>query len=60
MPEPQRDCLLHCFSVLAFDWFSDATPHVLDFTFAGLVQAVVFDSVSLLVASLENQRRQAI
>ena len=47
-------------SVLVFDWFFDPTPHVLDFTFAGLVQAVVFGSVSLLVASLEKQRRQAI
>jgi K+-sensing histidine kinase KdpD len=47
-------------SVLVFDWFFDPTPHVLDFTFAGLVHAVVFGSVSLLVASLERQRRQAI
>jgi len=47
-------------SVLVFDWFFDPTPHVLDFTFAGLVQAVVFGSVSLLVASLEKQRCQAI
>jgi len=47
-------------SVLIFDWFFDPTPHVLDFTFAGLVQAVVFGSVSLLVASLEKQRREAI
>jgi len=47
-------------SVLVFDWFFDPTPHVLDFTLAGLVQAVVFGSVSLLVASLEKQRRVAI
>ena len=47
-------------SVLVFDWFFDTTPHILDFTFAGLVQAVVFGSVSLLVASLEKQRHQAI
>lgn len=47
-------------SVLVFDWFFDPTPHILDFTFAGVVQAVVFGSVSLLVASLERQRRQAI
>jgi K+-sensing histidine kinase KdpD len=47
-------------SVLLFDWFFDPTPHILDFRFAGLVQAVVFGSVSLLVASLEKQRRQAI
>ena len=47
-------------SVLVFDWFFDPTPHVLDFTLTGFVQAVVFGSVSLLVASLEKQRRQAI
>jgi K+-sensing histidine kinase KdpD len=47
-------------SVLVFDWFFDPTPHILDFTFAGVVQAVVFGSVSLLVASLEKQRRHAI
>jgi K+-sensing histidine kinase KdpD len=47
-------------SVLAFDWFFDRTPHVLDFTFAVLLRAVVFVSVSLLVASLEKQRHHAI
>jgi K+-sensing histidine kinase KdpD len=47
-------------SVIVFDWFFDATPHILDFTLAGLVQVVVFGSVSLLVASLERQRVQAI
>jgi len=47
-------------SVLVFDWFFDPTPHILDFRFAGVVQAVVFGSVSLLVASLEKQRREAI
>lgn len=48
------------FSVLIFDWFFDPTPHILDFTVAGLVRAVVFGSVSMLVASLEKQRRGAI
>lgn len=47
-------------SVLVFDWFFDPTPRVLDFTLAGLVRAVVFGAVSLLVASLEKQRRQAM
>jgi len=47
-------------SVLVFDWFFDPTPHILDFTFAGLVQVVVFGAVSWLVASLEKQRRRAI
>jgi K+-sensing histidine kinase KdpD len=47
-------------SVLAFDWFFDRAPRVLDFTLAGLVQGVVFSAVSLLVASLEKQRRQTM
>lgn len=47
-------------SVLVFDWFFDVTPHILDFTLAGLVQVMVFGSVSLLVASLEKRRGQAI
>lgn len=47
-------------SVLVFDWFFDATPHILDFRLAGLVQVMVFGSVSLLVASLEKRRGQAI
>jgi hypothetical protein len=44
-------------SVLVFDWFFDPTPHVLDFTLAGLVQAVVFGSVSLLAASVSERNR---
>jgi hypothetical protein len=47
-------------SVLVFDWFFDRTPHILDFTLTGFVQALVFGAVSLLVASLEKQRRHAI
>jgi len=47
-------------SVLVFDWFFDRTPHVLDFTLAVVYRAVVFGSLSLLVASLEKQRRDAI
>jgi K+-sensing histidine kinase KdpD len=47
-------------SFLAFNWFFDPTPHRLDFTLAGLVRAVIFGAVSLLVATLEKQRRQAI
>jgi K+-sensing histidine kinase KdpD len=47
-------------SFFVFDWFFDPTPHILDVTFTGLVRATVFISVSLLVASLENQRRQAM
>jgi K+-sensing histidine kinase KdpD len=47
-------------SFFVFDWFFDPTPHILDFTVAGLVRASVFSSVSLLVASLEKQRRHAM
>lgn len=46
-------------SVVVFDWFFDRTPRVLDFTFAVVVRAVVFGSLSLMVASLEKQRRRA-
>ena len=48
------------FSVLVFDWFFDSTPYALDLTWSGVIRALVFCLVSLLVASLENQRRQAI
>jgi K+-sensing histidine kinase KdpD len=47
-------------SVLLFSWFFDTTPQVLDLTLAGLFRAGVFCGVSLLVASLESQRRRAI
>lgn len=47
-------------AVLVFDWFFDRTPHVLDLRLAVLARAVVFVSLSLLVASLEKQRRCAI
>lgn len=47
-------------SVFAFDWFFDRTPYALDFTLGGVLRGVVFASVSLLVASLEAQRRRAI
>jgi len=47
-------------SVIVFDWFFDRTPHILDFTLGGAVQALVFSSVSLLVASLEKQRGNSI
>lgn len=47
-------------SWVAFDWFFDQTPHTLDFTWGGLLRAAVFGAVSLLVATLEGQRRHAI
>src|SRR5690242_9653090 len=37
------------FSVLLFDWFFDNTPHVLDFSAAGVARALVFSFVSVLV-----------
>ena len=47
-------------SLLAFDWFFDITPYDLDFSIAAFIRALVFFGVSALVASLENQRRNAI
>jgi K+-sensing histidine kinase KdpD len=47
-------------SVLIFDWFFDVTPHELHFTAAALVRAAVFVGVSILVASLELQRRRSM
>ncbi len=47
-------------SVLIFDWFFDRNPHHFDLNLAGLVRVTVFCSLSLLVASLETQRRKAI
>lgn len=47
-------------SVLVFNWFFDSTPYTLDLTWSGAIRTLVFSSVSFLVASLENQRRQAI
>ncbi len=47
-------------SVLFFDWFFDSTPQVLDFSVGGVARAVVFGSVSVLVASIEQHRRYAM
>jgi K+-sensing histidine kinase KdpD len=47
-------------SVLIFDWFFDRTSHMLDFTAGGALRAVVFGSLSVLVASIEQQRRHVI
>jgi K+-sensing histidine kinase KdpD len=46
-------------SVVVFSWFFDSAPHFLDLTVGGLFRAVFFCSVSLLVTSLEAQRRRA-
>src|SRR5215831_18800423 len=48
------------FTVLLFDLFFDSTPYVLDFSMGGVMRAVVFGSVSVLVASIEQHRRRAI
>ncbi len=47
-------------SVLDFDWFFDSHPYHFDLDLAGLLRAAVFLALSLLVASLENQRRGAM
>lgn len=47
-------------SVSIFDWLFDQHPHHLDLNLAGAIRAMVFCSVSLLVASLETQRRKAM
>jgi K+-sensing histidine kinase KdpD len=47
-------------SVVLFDWFFDRTPHLLDITRGGIVRTLVFCGVSILVASLEHQRRRSL
>jgi len=47
-------------SVVVFTWFFDETPHVLDFRSDEVFRVLFFFSVSVLVASLERQRRNAI
>src|SRR5690348_2667644 len=47
-------------SVLIFDWFFDQHPQHFDLNLAGLEWAIVLCSVSLLVASLETQRRKSM
>ncbi|HXZ29135.1 MAG TPA: DUF4118 domain-containing protein [Terriglobales bacterium] len=47
-------------SVVIFDWFFDTRPYHLDLNLAGLLRAVMFLCVCLLVAGLEKQRRAAL
>ena len=47
-------------SGLIFDWFFDIHPYHLDLNLATLIRTIVFLLFSLLVASLEVQRRRAI
>jgi K+-sensing histidine kinase KdpD len=47
-------------SVLAFDWYFDQTPGVLDFTVGNGLRIVVFILLSVMVALLDRQRRTAM
>ena len=47
-------------SVMSFDWFFDQTPQLLDFTLANGIRITVFVSLSVFIALLERQRRQAL
>jgi K+-sensing histidine kinase KdpD len=47
-------------AVLAFDWFFDQTPGVLDLTIANAIRISVFISLSAMVAVLDGQRRRAM
>lgn len=47
-------------SVVAFDWFFDQTPRVLDFTTGNALRTVVFTGISLMVTLLDRQRRHAL
>jgi K+-sensing histidine kinase KdpD len=47
-------------SVLAFDWYFDQTPGVLDFTVGNGLRIVVFVSLSAMVTLLDRQRRTAM
>jgi len=47
-------------SVLAFDWYFDMTPGLLDVTLGNGVRIAVFISLSAMVAMLDRQRRRAM
>jgi K+-sensing histidine kinase KdpD len=47
-------------SVLAFDWYFDQTPGVLDFTIGNGIRIVVFISLSVMIAVLDRQRHRAM
>jgi K+-sensing histidine kinase KdpD len=47
-------------SVVVFDWFFGGKPHLLEFNLSALFRAAFFCAVSLLITSLENQRRRVI
>ncbi len=52
--------IVSLFSVLVFDWFFDSRPYSLDLTAGGMMRTLVFASVSLLIASIEQHRRYVI
>jgi K+-sensing histidine kinase KdpD len=47
-------------AVLLFDWFFDRAPQVLGFSVGGAARALVFCSISVLVASMEQPRHCAM
>lgn len=47
-------------SVLAFNWYFDMTPGNLDVTFGNGLRMLVFISLSVMVAMLDRQRRNAM
>ena len=46
-------------SVIAFDWYFDQTPHVLDLTVGNGLRIAAFVAVSLMITLLDRQRRRA-
>ena len=47
-------------SVVAFDWFFDHTPQLLDFTVGNGLRIIVFVSLSVMIAFLDQQRRHTL
>ena len=47
-------------SVLVFNWYFDRTPGMLDFSTGNAIRAVVFLSISTVVALLDHGRREAL
>lgn len=47
-------------SVVTFDWFFDHTPQLLDFTVGNGMRIIVFVSLSVMIALLDQQRRHTL
>jgi K+-sensing histidine kinase KdpD len=47
-------------SMLAFNWYFDPTPALLDFSTGNVIRTTVFLSISAMVALLDHQRRKAM